>query len=205
MNMAERQFNGIWNATRLLRELLCYADESGITRDMDSSDDSPYGVKVRRFVAVMKAYGKEESLNHGIEYLISETCSNDKINELELFLRQNIGDKHSPVLTNPDLLKSVRYRKELFEALFGYRKSLYRVEDFWSGVMECSHAVALAYRLTSNLNQSHIKAVSDVTDRMLVLLMGDDYDKSFSEEELLPFGYPDVTDKELEDIIFDNW
>lgn len=205
MNMAERQFNGIWNATRLLRELLCYADESGIIRDMDSSDDSPYGVKVRRFVAVMKAYGKEESLNHGIEYLISETCSNDKINELELFLRQNIGDKHSPVLTNPDLLKSVRYRKELFEALFSYRKSLYRVEDFWSGVMECSHAVALAYRLTSNLNQSHIKAVSDVTDRMLVLLMGDDYDKSFSEEELLPFGYPDVTDKELEDMIFDNW
>lgn len=205
MNMAERQFNGIWNATRLLRELLCYADESGITRDMDSSDDSPYGVKVRRFVAVMKAYGKEESLNHGIDYLISETCSNDKINELELFLRQNIGDKHSPVLTNPDLLKSVRYRKELFEALFSYRKSLYRVEDFWSGVMECSHAVALVYRLTSNLNQSHIKAVSDVTDRMLVLLMGDDYDKSFSEEELLPFGYPDVTDKELEDMIFDNW
>ena len=169
------------------------------------SDDSPYSIKVRRFVAVMKAYGKEEVFNHEIGCLISETCSNDKINELELFLRQNIGDKHSPVLTNPDLLKSVRYRKDLFEALFSYRKSLYRLENFWSGVMECSHAVALAYRLTNNLNQANVKAVSDVIDRMLVLLVGDDFDKSFSEEELLPFGYPDVTDKELEDMFFDNW
>lgn len=64
---------------------------------------------------------------------------------------------------------------------------------------------SLAYRLTSNLNQTQIKAVSDVIDRMLVLLMGDDYDKTFTEDELLPFGYPDVTDKELEDMIFDNW
>ena len=204
--MAEkRKLTGFWNVDRVLHECLRFSDDRGYIKVAGHSDDSPYSIKVRRFVAVMKAYGKEESLNHGIDYLISETCSNDKINELELFLRQNIGDKHSPVLTNPDLLKSVRYRKELFEALFSYRKSLYRVEDFWSGVMECSHAVALAYRLTSNLNQSHIKAVSDVTDRMLVLLMGDDYDKSFSEEELLPFGYPDVTDKELEDMIFDNW
>ena len=40
---------------------------------------------------------------------------------------------------------------------------------------------------------------------MLVLLMGDDYGKSFSEEELLPFGYPDVTDEELENMILDNF
>lgn len=204
--MAEkRKLTGFWNVDRVLHECLRFSDDRGYIKVAGHSDDSPYSIKERRFVAVMKAYGKEEVFNHGIGYLISETCSNDKINKLEMFLRQNLGDKHSPVLTNPDLLKSVRYRKDLFEALFSYRKSLYRIEDFWSGVMECSHAVALAYRLTNNLNQLHIKFVSDVIDRMLVLLMGDDYDKSFSEEELLPFGYPDVTDKELEDMIFDNW
>ena len=32
-----------------------------------------------------------------------------------------------------------------------------------------------------------------------------DYDRSFSEEKLLPFGYPNVTDEELEDMILDNW
>lgn len=53
--MEERKLDGIWNLERLLQELLCYADESGIIRDMEPSDDSPYGIKVRRFVAAMKA------------------------------------------------------------------------------------------------------------------------------------------------------
>ena len=34
--------------------------------------------------------------------------------------------------------------------------------------------------------------------------MGDDYDNTFTEEELLPFGYPDVTDYELQEMIYDN-
>ena len=96
-------------------------------------------------------------------------------------------------------------RKNLFETLFRYRKSLYRVENIWSGMMECTQTVALAYMVTTNLNQTQLKAISDIIDRMLVLLMGDDYDRSFSEEKLLPLGYPDVTDEELEDMILDNW
>ena len=72
-------------------------------------------------------------------------------------------------------------------------------------MMECTQTVALAYMVTTNLNQTQLKTISDIIDRMLVLLMGDDYDKSFSEEKLLPLGYPDVTDEELEDMILDNW
>ncbi len=205
MNMAERQFNGIWNATRLLQEYLYFTDDRGNVRSLNLSDDSPHGIKMRRLVAAMKAYGKEECVYLGMDYLISDTCSNEKMEELCLMLKQHLHDKYSAALAKPDLLKGVQERKDLFEAFFGYRKSLYRMENIWSGMMECSHIVALAYNVTSNLNQTQIKVVSDVIDRMLVLLMGDDYDKSFSEEELLPFGYPDVTDKELEDMIFDNW
>ena len=204
-SMEERKLDGIWNAARLLKELLCYADESGIIRDMETSDDSPYGIKVRRFVAAMKAYGKEDALNNGIEHIISASCSEDKMNELWQLLRSNLGDRYFAVFAYADFLDRACERKHLFEALFRYRKSLYRVENLWAGMIECSRTIALAYRLTSNLNQTQIKAVSDVIDRMLVLLMGDDYDKTFSEDELLPFGYPYVTDKELEDMIFDNW
>lgn len=172
---------------------------------METSDDSPYGIKVRRFVAAMKAYGKEDVLNNGIEHIISASCSEDKMNELWQLLRSNLGDRYFAVFTYADFLDRACERKHLFEALFRYRKSLYRVENLWAGMIECSRTIALAYRLTSDLNQTQIKAVSDVIDRMLVLLMGDDYDKTFSEDELLPFGYPYVTDKELEDMILDNW
>ncbi len=60
-------------------------------------------------------------------------------------------------------------------------------------------------KVTTNLNQTQLKAISKVIDRMLVLLMGDDYDRSFSEEKLQCFDYPNVTDEELEDMILDNW
>ena len=203
--MAERKLKGIWNAQRLLQKLLCFTDDRGNIRDMNLSDDSPYGIKVRRFAAAMKAYGKEECLYVGNEHLISDTCSDEKIEELCLLLKQNLHDEYSTALAKPDILKGIRERRDLFETSFRYRKSLYKVENTWSGVMECSHTIALGIKATNSLYQTHIKAASDVLDRMLVLLMGDDYDKSFTEVELQPFGYPDVTDKELEDMIIDNW
>ena len=80
--MAERRMNGIWNADRLLKNLLRFTDDRGKIRHLNLSDDSPYGIEVRRFVAAMKAYGKEECLYLGIEHVISETCSEDKMKEL---------------------------------------------------------------------------------------------------------------------------
>lgn len=203
--MAERKLNGIWSVARVLHGLLYFADDRGRIRDMNLSDDSPYGIEMRRFAAALKAYGKEECLYVGNEHLISNARSDDKKEERCLLLKQNLHDKYSTDLAKPDILKGIHERKNLFETLFRYRKNLYKVESTWSGVMECSHTVAIGIKATDNLYQEHIKAASDVLDRMLVLLMGDDYDKSFTEEELLPFGYPDVTDRELEDMILENW
>ena len=203
--MAERKLDGIWNAARVLQELLRFTDDRGKVRNLDLSDDSPYGIKVRRFVAAMKAYGKEKCLYLRNEHLISDTCSEEKMEELCLLLKQNHHDEYSAALAKLDILKGIRERRDLFETLFRYRKNLYKVESTWSGVMECSHTVAIGIKATDGIYQKHIKAASDVLDRMLVLLMGDDYNKSFTEAELLPFGYPDVTDKELEDMILDNW
>ena len=203
--MAERKLDGIWNAARVLQELLCFTDDRGEIRNLDLSDDSPYGIKVRRFVAAMKAYGKEKCLYLRNEHLISDTCSEEKMNELRQLLKLNLRDEYFTTLINLDFLKSIRERKNLMETLFSYRKSLYKVENIWSGVLECSRTFAIGIKATDRIYQKHIKAASDVLDRMLVLLMGDDYDKSFTEAELLPFGYPDVTDGELEDMIIDNW
>lgn len=205
LGMVERKLNGIWNAARVLQELLRFTDDRGNIRSLDLSDDSPYGIKVRRFAATMKAYGKEECLFVGKNHLISDICSEEKMKELCLLLKRYLHEKFSMVLAKPDILKGKRERKALFEALFRYRKSLYKVENTWSGVMECSQTVAIGIKATNSLYQAHIKAASDVLDRMLVLLMGDDYDKTFTETELLPYGYPDVTDRELQDMILDNW
>ena len=206
MIMRNRVLSGIWNVERVLREYLALADESGNIRSAPLDDDSPDSIKVRRLVAAMKAYGKEEVLNGGIEYLVSETCSDEKINEFCQFLEQNQRDEYSKHLAKtPELFTDSFDRGALFEILYRYRKSLYKTEHIWSGMLECSRTIALAIKATNSLYQKHIKEASDTIDRMLVLLMGDDFDRTFTEEELLPFGYPDVTDNELENIILDNF
>ena len=203
--MINRKLDGIWNAARVLQGFLCFTDDKGHIRDLNLSDDSPYGIEMRRFVAAMKAYEKEECIYQGNEHLISKTCSDEKMKKICQLLKENLHAKYYTSLVNPDSLKDIHERTKLFETLFRYRKSLYKVETIWSGVRECSHTIAIGIKATNSMYQTHIKAASDGLDSMLVLLMGDDYDKSFTEAELLPFGYPDVTDGELEDMIIDNW
>ena len=119
--MAERKLDGIWNAARVLQELLRFTDDRGKVRNLDLSDDSPYGIKVRRFVAAMKAYGKEKCLYLRNEHLISKTCSDEKMKELCLLLKQNLRDEYFTILVNLDSLKGIREREKLMETLFRYR------------------------------------------------------------------------------------
>ena len=204
--MAERKLNGIWNVERILKEYLSLADNSGHIRNIDLSDDSPRGIKVRKFVAAMNAYGKDIYYYNEFEDIVSNSCSPEKIEEFRRLLKENLDDDFQKErVDNPRFIRGNWDIPDLFEALFEYRKRLYEVENAWSGYLECPMSVAMVAKATNSLYLKHIKAVSDIIDRMLVLLMGDDYDKSFTEAELLPFGYPDVTDKELEDMILDNW
>ena len=57
-----------------------------------------------------------------------------------------------------------------------------------------AYIMGLSILLVKLVLRTQLKTISDIIDRMLVLLMGDDYDRSFSEEKLLPFDYPNVTD-----------
>lgn len=204
--MAERKLNGIWNVERILKEYLSLADMSGYIRDLDISDDSPRGIKVRKFVAAMKAYGKDINYYNGFEGIVSNSCSPEKMDEFRRLLKENLDDDFQKErVDNSRFIRRDMDILYLFEALFEYRKKLYAVENAWSGFLECPLSVAMVAKATKSLYQKHIKGTCDIIDRMLVLLMGDYYDKSFTEAELLPFGYPDVTDKELEDMILDNW
>ena len=200
------RLSGFWDANRVLQEYIHFADKNGRIKKIDMSDDSPYGIKLRRFAAAMKAYGRDLEDFDEFEGIISKSCSPNKLDEFRKLLK--------PLLDN-DFLKDqvddarfVRGSRDiylLFMALFQYRKSLYEVENVWSGMVECTMSVSLVYHATNSLYTKHIKGISDTIDRMLVLLMGDDFDRSFTEEELLPFGYPDVTDEELENMMLDNF
>lgn len=201
----ERQSNGIWNASRVLQEYLHFADKSGRIKKIDMAGDSPYGIKLRRIVAAMKAYGRDVENFNEFEGIISKSCSPEKLEEFRQLLKPLLdNDYHKELISDARFIRGSRDVHYLFEALFKYRKCLYEVENVWSGLMECPMSVSMVFYATKGLYTKHIKGICETIDRMLVLLMGDDFDRSFTEEELLPFGYPDVTDEELENMILDN-
>ena len=202
----ERQLDGIWDANRILQEYLHFADKSGHIKKIDMSDDSPYGIKLRRFAVAMKAYGKDVEDFDVFEGIISNSCSSDKLDEFRQLLKPLLNnDYHKELINDARFIRGSRDIHYLFEALFEYRKCLYEVENVWSGLIECPMSVSMFYYATKGLYAKYIKGISDTIDRMLVLLMGDDFDRAFTEEELLPFGYPDVTDEELENMILDDF
>lgn len=205
--MVERRIlNSVWDANRVLQEYLHFADKSGRVKKIDLSDDSPYGIKLRRFAAAMKAYGKDVEDFDVFEGIVSNSCSPDKLDEFRQLLKPLLDNDYlKEEINDAGFIRGSFDIPYLFEALFEYRKCLYEVENVWSGLIECPMSVSIVVSATKDLYAKHIKGISETIDKMLVLLMGDDFDRSFTEEQLLPFGYPDITDEELENMILDNY
>lgn len=205
----DRKLDGVWDARRVLYNVLSYADKEGYIKYLAGDGESTYGIKRQRFIAALKAYGKiekdnlfgcETGLRIGNEWgvWISKTCSQEKMNELYVLLKQNMRhDFFMRGIDASDFLKEEHDRLSFFRELFKYRKELYSLDMIWSGVLECSRPIGMVIETTKYLFHKHITPACKVIDRMLILLMGDDFDKTFTEEELIPFGYPDVTDEEL--------
>ena len=125
----ERKLNGIWNAERILKEYLSLADKRGNIRDIDLSDDSPHGIKVRRFVAAMKAYGKDITNYNEFEGIVSSTCTPEKMDEFRRLLKENLDDDYlKERIDGSRFIRGNRDIHYLFMALFEYRKRLYEVE-----------------------------------------------------------------------------
>ena len=202
----KRKLNGVWDANRIPQEYLHLADERGRIKKRDMSDDSPHGIKLRRFGAAMKAYGRDVDNLEEFEGIISDSCSPDKLDEFRKLLMPLLdNDYHKERVDDARFIRDSREIQYMFKALFEYRRRLYEVENVWSGLLACPMSVSMVCYATKGLYTKHIKGICDTIDKMLVLLMGDDFDKSFTEEELLLFGYPDVTDDELENMILDNF
>ena len=205
----DRKFDGVWDAERVLRNYLKFANEFGFLLNMNSWDESPYKIRQRRFLAVMKAYGREENafyypeglfvIDSNCGYFMSKKRSKNKMNKFRDLLRQHLPSNahYDKMLSSKKSFSNEKDVRFAFEELFEFRKGMFILENKWSEVLECNSSLGMIYKATDSLYRNNVRVVSDVIDKMLVLLMGDDYDKTFTEIELFQFGYPDVTDDEL--------
>ena len=200
-----RKFDGIWNAERILRNILCYANEKGFI----SYEDNKQDIRRQRFYAAFRAYGKieesmiEDSLFGNSRVIdpflwLTKTRSEKKMEELRRLLKDNLSYRTIKMkVDSPDFLEGNYEIVCIFQTFLNYRMELLKLERIWSGVLECNMPIGIAINATTFLYRNHITPACKIIDRILVLLMGDDFDKTFTEEELFQYGYPDVTDEEL--------
>ena len=138
-----RKFDGIWNAERILRNILCYANEKGFI----SYEDNKQDIRRQRFYAAFRAYGKieesmiEDSLFGNSRVIdpflwLSKTRSKKKMEELRRLLKDNLSYRTVKMkVDSPDFLEGNYEIVCIFQTFLNYRMELLKLERIWSGVL----------------------------------------------------------------------
>ena len=211
-----------WDAQRILYAFIYDSDEDGCLPNVDDLQKSTYKIGHQRFYAALRAYGKNPEWFYRKEktwwsdnrdtcrMLLGKTRSPEKMREFRNLIKEHLrkgirNDYLAKTVDTPEFLQSEMEIRIAFCKLMEYRKKLYAIEDIWGGLLECSRSVGVVINVTREMTRKYILPMCQIIDRMLILLMGDDYDKSYSDDELKQFGYPDVTDEEFDQMIRDEW
>lgn len=133
--------------------------------------------------------------------LIDENCNDAKIKEIEDITGKRFENRSSPFEEdNP-----VKMRQEMFEALLMHRVNLDSINHTYDGVFECSKAFMNGICHTRAINEEIMNLINDKIDRVIFLLLGDKYEKTFTVDELREkYGYPNMSDSELSDAIIND-
>ena len=157
-----------------------------------------------RLEALLQAYnpqyGKNLAGNFPLGIYIDENCSDEKLQQIQEITGFDLGETpHDP------LAGVYRQRRDMFHALLMYRVKIEEIHNAYEGILECSWGFMNGVMHVNNLNKEIMAMVTDKVDRVLLLLLGDKYDKKVSLADLTKkYGYPSVSDEELRDMIIDE-
>lgn len=199
-------FNHQWDVERFLYEYIQLAKDCNNVREyMVNTEVTPNQIRFQRIMSVISAYkGSEYVPLHSpfaLECLVSETLSKDKQIELEAKLKEIIPLPVYIYRNIPLLLNDTFERGILFKELMKYRITIEKQVHYWGGVFEATKGYALAIDVTKQLYNEKICSANSIIDKILILLLGDDFNRSLCEQELIEkYGYPIVTDEELHDM-----
>ena len=181
-------FTGVWDAKRLLHELLEITESvKGWKIELYKTDSerTPYKIRCERVISAINAFNgrKEIGTDWGyilFEMLIPEGYSEMKMSELTSMIMDFLPKYETRIEDAFNQDREYTSRMQLFSFLFRYRFAIYKLATHWDNVLE-------------NINET--------LDKLLLLLLGDGFDKTFTEKELLEdYDYPNVTDEELHEM-----
>lgn len=205
----KKQFTGMWDARRLLHELLRITQSvKGWKIELCKTDSgqTPYKVRQERVLSVMNAFKGSKVIDTDRDYipldiLIPEDYSEMKMSELASLIVDSLPkyEKRIGIAFNQD--REYTSRMQLFYLLFRYRLETYKLSACWDNVLETNIVGAIAIGMTKKLYNEKIESINETLDKLLLLLLGNEFDKTITERELLEkYDYPNVTDEGLREM-----
>ena len=89
-------------------------------------------------------------------------------------------------------------REQLLTILLRYRIAIEDFENMLSAKLDKRTGTYIGVNVVQNLYNPVIKNCNNMMDDMIVLLLGNTFNRAFTERELIErFDYPIITDKEL--------
>lgn len=215
----KKKFTGVWDSRRLLHELI--AISSGEIEEIYkiqlrhglSEDIASFKIRCKRLLSIINAFNGWKGRIKMNDYillqdLIHENCSGIEIQELASLLGNFVSESYKSKMntiynSGKDYTGREEYirRMHLFRFLFPYKFKTYKLLLCEVDELETNIAgkrVADTIRKSCN---ERIENINETLDKLLLLLLGDGYDKIFTEKELLEdYDYPNVTDEELHEM-----
>lgn len=207
----ENNKEDVWNVERILKNFLYYSDEYGFlpkVRDLLKAKR----ICKQRFYAVLRAYSVDPEWFFESDYnkpggnfdefhnLIGKSHSREKIIKFrELIRSQLTSDTSKQIIDEWDFFSFPADAEIYFSKLMKIRKRLYTIEKM------CPETIGNDRRspideVIKNIYDEQLAPICQLLDKMLILLMGDLYDRTFTAEQLYDCGYPAVTEEEMKKI-----
>ena len=202
-------FTGVWDAKRLLHELLEITESvKGWKIELYKTDSerTPYKIRCERVISAINAFNgrKEIGTDWGyilFEMLIPEGYSEMKMSELTSMIMDFLPKYETRIEDAFNQDREYTSRMQLFSLLFRYRLETYKLSTYWNNVSETDIVGAIAIDMTKKLYNEKMESINETLDKLLLLLLGDSFDKTFTERKLLEeYDYPNVTDEELHEM-----
>ena len=225
----------IWDAKRLVQEYMkeassIYRYKGKLFKNIPWSNQ----IRIKRIASVLRAFfglkGQEKkpiafitSVFDGWKFsriLEYSSLSEEDHASLHILLKDAIADgrRYESLMRMQDSRRNMdsspeRVEREkildrhlMLHVLFEYRIAAQKLVTLFDGVMEGTVGAYLAILAVKGACINPLKCSNEKIDDIIVILLGNQFKQSFSEEELkLNYGYPKETDQELNEWDLDNW
>lgn len=225
----------IWDAKRLIQEYMKMADLINSYKKKPFGDIAwSNQIRIKRIASALRAFfglkGEEKTPIHFITSVFGgwdfnrildySPLSEEDRASLYTLMKDAMADdfRYESLMrrqeSNPNMDSSperVKRREKLdrslmLHELFDYRIAAEKLVSHFDGVLEGTAGVYLAILAVKGACINPLKCSNEKIDDLIIILLGDQFKQSFSEEELKAnYGYPKETDQELYEWDVDNW